>query len=175
MDAAGLSGHGVVVGSAQGGIDGFGQRPALSPQGDGDPPKGARGRSKADQTSSLFGVRVLVVEDESLVAMDLVVTLEELGADVCGTAASSDEAVRRARTLRPELAVVDIRLRDGETGVDAARVMAEELGMAIVFATAHTNSRLALRMADVPGAGRLTKPYDSAELLDAVRHVLRRH
>lgn len=167
MDAVRCYGHG----TAGGRLSRF---PAFMPQGSDEPPATPHGHPRAEPSSDLSGVRVLVVEDESLVAMDLVATLEDLGADVCGTAASSDEAVRRARALRPRLAVVDIRLRDGETGVDAARVMVEEMGVAIVFATAHTDPGLAVRMASVPGAARLTKPYDSADLLNAARRVLGR-
>ena len=70
-----------------------------------------------------------------------------------------------------------MRLKDGETGVDAARTMADELGVAIVFASAHSDPRILAEMAKVPGAGRLTKPYDAAQLADMMRRVLppRRH
>lgn len=117
-------------------------------------------------------MRVLVVEDETIVALDLAQMLEDLGAEVCGTAASGAEALRKARALRPRLAVVDVRLKDGETGVDVARTMADELGISIVFATAHTDQNLVTRMAAVPGAIRLTKPYSAQDLLDAARRVL---
>ena len=122
----------------------------------------------------LAGVRVLVVEDEALIALDVTCMLEALGAEVCGTAASSADAVRQARGLRPQLAVVDIHLRDGETGIGVARVMAEELSVAIVFATAYSDPDLQARMADVAGAARVFKPYGAAELLDAARQALRR-
>ncbi len=122
----------------------------------------------------LGGVRVLVVEDETIVALDLIQMLEDLGAEVCGLAASGAEALRKARALQPEMAVVDIRLKDGETGVDAGRSMAEELGVAIVFATAHTDPVLRTRMATVLGSMHLAKPYGARELAAAARQVLQR-
>jgi two-component system, response regulator PdtaR len=132
-------------------------------------------RSQAEPDDRLLeGVRVLVVEDETIVALDLIQMLEDLGADVCGSAVSGADALRKAHALRPELAVVDIRLKDGETGVDAARSMAEELGTVIVFATAHTDPLLRRRMETVLGSTHLPKPYGMSELEDAARRVLRR-
>jgi DNA-binding NarL/FixJ family response regulator len=122
----------------------------------------------------LAGVRVLVVEDEALIALDVGSMLEALGAEVCGTAASGADAVRQARRLRPQLGVVDIHLKDGEPGVDAARVMTDEVGVAIVFATAHSDPGLQARMADVAGAARVFKPYGADDLLDAARQALQR-
>jgi two-component system, response regulator PdtaR len=149
--------------------------PAGMAPGRGDKgPERPRGATRPPAGRQLQGVRVLIVEDEALVAINLETMLEDLGAEVCGTAASGADAVRKARQLRPEVAVVDIRLKDGETGVEAARTMADELGVAIVFASAHSDPRIVAEMAKVPGAGRLTKPYDAAQLADMMRRVLRR-
>ena len=85
----------------------------LGPGDDGAPERRRRGApAQADRQPT--AVRVLIVEDEALVAINLETMLEDLGAEVCGTAASGAEAVRKARQLRPELAVVDVRLKDGE-------------------------------------------------------------
>ncbi len=143
-------------------------------QGGDEAPKRRHGGARSQADRRLTAVRVLIVEDEALVAINLETMLEDLGAEVCGTAASGADAVHQARRLRPELAVVDIRLKDGETGVEAARTMADELGVAIVFASAHSDPRIVAEMAKVPGAGRLTKPYDAAQLADMMRRVLRR-
>ncbi len=140
--------------------------------GDQPPPRDVAGRS--DTGPDLTAARVLVVEDEALVAMNLTTMIEDLGANVCGAAASGKEAVRIARLTRPHLAVVDIRLKDGETGIDAARIMAEELGIAIVFATAHSDARIVGMMELVPGAERLFKPYDARQLAEVMRRALRR-
>ena len=142
-------------------------------RGDGGPER-PRGATRPPAGRQLQGVRVLIVEDEALVAINLETMLEDLGGEVCGTAAAGQEAVRKARQLRPQLAVVDVRLKDGETGIEAARVMAEELGIAIVFASAHSDPRIVARMETVAGAGRLTKPYDIAQLVDVIHRVVRR-
>jgi two-component system, response regulator PdtaR len=137
-------------------------------------PKPRRRAARTGEDRDLTAVSVLVVEDEALVAMNLTAMLEDLGAEVCATVASGKEAVRRARLLRPQLAVVDVRLKDGETGIDAARIMADELGTAIVFATAHSDPHIVGMMSAVPGAQRLFKPYDAGQLADAMRRALRR-
>ncbi len=139
-----------------------------------DEPPSPLNTARRDEGRELAAVRVLVVEDEALVAMNLAAILEDLGAEVCGTAASGKEAVRMARVVRPQLAVVDVRLKDGETGVNAARIMTDELGVAIVFATAHSDPHVVGLMAAVPGAERLFKPYDVRQLADVMRRALRR-
>lgn len=140
----------------------------------GSGPRRRRRVARPGEDPELSAVRVLVVEDEALVVMNLTAMLEDLGAEVLDTVASGREAVRRARRLRPQLAVVDVRLKDGETGIDAARIMADELGVAIVFATAHSDPHIVGMMAAVPGAQRLFKPYDAGQLADAMRRALRR-
>ena len=133
-----------------------------------------RGGAHPDGEPDLSAVRILVVEDEALVALNLAAMIEDLGAEVCDAVSTGAAAVRRARALRPVLAVVDVRLKDGDTaGIDAARTRAGELGVAIVFATAHSDPSIVAGMAAVPGAERLTKPYDGRQLAAAMRRALR--
>lgn len=135
----------------------------------------ARDARRPDEGPDLPAVRVLVVEDETLVALNLAAMIEDLGAEVCDTVSTGAAAVRRARALRPRVAVVDVRLKDGETaGIDAARTMAEELGVAIVFATAHSDPPTVAAMEAVPGSERLTKPYDARRLAAALHRALQR-
>ena len=71
-------------------------------RGDGGPER-PRGATRPPAGRQLQGVRVLIVEDEALVAINLETMLEDLGGEVCGTAAAGQEAVRKARQLRPTL------------------------------------------------------------------------
>ncbi len=101
-------------------------------------------------------LQVLIVEDEILLATELGFLVQESGCQDVGHAMSSDEAVRLAATLRPDLALVDVHLSDGPTGVDVARSIVNDCGGVVLFMTANVK-RLP---ADFAGAcGVIGKPY----------------
>jgi two-component system, response regulator PdtaR len=78
-------------------------------------------------------MRVLIVEDEALIAMHLEMLVTELGHEVCGVVASAQDAVAHASAHRPDVAIVDIRLADGSSGIDAAREMDGRHGLRCIF------------------------------------------
>lgn len=110
-------------------------------------------------------LRVLIVEDEALLALDLEQSLLELGHVVVGTAASSGAALRLAGATRPDVALVDVHLLDGPTGVEAGRRIAEHEGAAVLFMTANVK-RLP---DDLAGAlGVMGKPFTANGLASAM-------
>jgi CheY-like chemotaxis protein len=101
-------------------------------------------------------LEVLIVEDEILLATELGLLVQESGCRDVGHALSSDEAVTLAASLRPDLALVDVHLRDGPTGVEVARKIVDGCGGVVLFMTANVK-RLP---ADFAGAcGVIGKPY----------------
>ena len=82
-------------------------------------------------------LRVLVVEDEALILMQIEMLLEDAGFDVVGTAVSQQEAITVAIATRPDIAFVDLRLKDGSSGLEAARAMRDIAGLTVVFMTAN--------------------------------------
>ena len=82
------------------------------------------------------GRRILIVEDQAILGMELEFVLEQAGHDVVGVAFDSRQALALAVETRPDLAVVDINLKDGRTGISVAQKMALELGVTVLFATA---------------------------------------
>nr|WP_246179660.1 response regulator [Microvirga thermotolerans] len=114
-------------------------------------------------------LRILIVEDEILIALELESLLQDVGHDVVGIAASSADALRLARDLKPDLAFVDIHLADGPTGVDVARHLAARLDVAVLFMTAN-----AKRIPeDFAGAlGVIAKPYTERGVREALAYVL---
>lgn len=81
--------------------------------------------------------RVLIIEDEAIIALDLENLVNELGHRVVGIATTRDDAVRMARQRRPELILTDIKLADGSSGVDAAMAIVKEMDVPVVFITAY--------------------------------------
>jgi two-component system, response regulator PdtaR len=112
-------------------------------------------------------MRVLIVEDEILVAMELEETLTEHGFEVVGIAPDSATALRLAST-EIDVALVDINLRDGETGIELGERLANEADVAVVFVTANAG----LMETGVPGAvGVLPKPASRQAVAGAVSYA----
>lgn len=114
--------------------------------------------------------RILIVEDEFLVAMDLEAVLKESGHDCTGIAPDLETALQLADT-KPDLALVDINLRDGPTGPQIAEHLTRDYGVVVLFVTA--NPRMA--PARLPGAlGVLSKPCDENVMRAAIAYALDR-
>lgn len=101
-------------------------------------------------------MRVLLVEDEALVLMQMEALVEDAGHRVVGTAMRCREAIDLAHVLRPDLAFVDVRLGDGDSGLVVARALLEMADVMVVFVTANP-----LRLGDncSGAAGVIAKPF----------------
>jgi CheY-like chemotaxis protein len=117
-------------------------------------------------------MQVLVVEDESLIAEDLALTVQEIGAAVVGIAASAEEAVRLAAQHRPDVVLMDIRLRGVDDGVDAAKAIRAMINPAIIFCTGNGDSTTRQRIRAFGNAQLLLKPVNSDELIQAIGQAL---
>jgi DNA-binding response OmpR family regulator len=110
---------------------------------------------------------VLIVEDEILVAASLEATVEDLGYEPVGIAPDAATALELA-AQRPDIALVDLNLRDGETGASVGARLAAEYGVAVLFITANPR-RLG---GGVPGTlGVLGKPSDEETVAAALHYV----
>jgi two-component system, response regulator PdtaR len=119
--------------------------------------------------SSEKPLRILIVEDEILIALELESLLQDLGHDVVGMAASSRDALSLGQELKPDLAFVDIHLADGPTGVDVARHLAAQHRVTVLFMTANTK-RIP---EDFAGAwGVIAKPYTERGVREALGYVM---
>lgn len=108
-----------------------------------------------DQRSAL---RVLIIEDEPIISMDLENLIEELGHTVVGVASTHAEAVELARTGYPELILADIQLADGSSGLEATTEILKQFNVPVIFVTAFPERLLT---GDRPEpAFLITKPFD---------------
>lgn len=119
--------------------------------------------------------RLLVVEDERIVALDLRGALEDLGYTVVGTAASSDEALRTADERRPDLVLMDIRIAGASDGIQAASVLRNRYHLPVVYLTANADPATLERALATEPAGYLVKPYNHQSLRTTIEVALRRH
>ena len=110
-------------------------------------------------------MRILIVEDEALIAMALTDSLERGGHEVMGPASTMAEALALCAMLRPELALLDINLRDGSNGVDGARALFARWGVLSIFAS---GEMMEARQAKDVALGYIRKPYAAKTVLRSV-------
>jgi CheY-like chemotaxis protein len=111
--------------------------------------------------------RLLIVEDELMVAWGLAETARELGWKVCATVTTQEAAVEAASHLVPDAILMDYRLGDGGDGLTAARRIREATDTPIIFCTAYVRW-LNPEMLSVPRAQLIAKPVRAASLCDAL-------
>ena len=116
--------------------------------------------------------RILIVEDEYLAAAELKDGLADAGYEVVGIARTADQALALARSEKPLLAIMDIRLVGPRDGVDAALEIFSETGVRCIFATALHDGETRRRAESAAPLGWLPKPYVVTSVLDMVRRAL---
>jgi diguanylate cyclase (GGDEF)-like protein/PAS domain S-box-containing protein len=116
--------------------------------------------------------KILVVEDESIVALDLEAQLQDMNYEVCGIADNGADAIADARTLRPNLILMDIVIKGEIDGVETASRISHGLHIPIVFLTAYSDHKTVERAAHTASYGYLTKPFQAKELRAAIEVAL---
>ena len=118
--------------------------------------------------------RIMLVEDEKVVAADIEECVKGLGYHVVGSAASGTEALRLAVKTKPDLALMDIKLKGPLDGVDVAGALYEQLRIPVVYLTAHADSEILERAKKTAPAGYVLKPFDDRTLRTAIEIALDR-
>jgi len=115
---------------------------------------------------------VLVVEDSQIVARDIEKKLARLGYRVAGSSVSGRGAVDKAAATRPDLVLMDIRLKGKMDGVEAARVIRDRFDIPVVYLTAYTDDETVERAKRTEPLGYLVKPFDESTLRTALEVAL---
>jgi DNA-binding NarL/FixJ family response regulator len=132
----------------------------------------ARDDTWASEKRPAEPARILIVEDDYLVAMEVETALAEAGFDVVGIATTAEEAIALTVAQNPTLVVMDVRLAGKRDGIDAALQLFREHGIRCIFATAHYDENARARAQPAGPLGWLQKPYTMASLVEAVRRAL---
>jgi PAS domain S-box-containing protein len=119
--------------------------------------------------------RILVVEDERIVALDLQDRLQELGYSVPATAARGPDAIRLALEHRPDLILMDIRLRGEMDGIETAAQIQEQLDVPIIYLTAYADRDTVDRAKETKPYGYILKPFDAREIQTTIEMALYKH
>ena len=116
--------------------------------------------------------KILIAEDEGIVALDLRTQLRDMGYQIVATVKSGQAAVQQAEQTRPNLIVMDIRLKGEMDGIEAAAIIAERLDIPVVFVSALVDDNTVGRANTVEDAGYVVKPFLREKLLAAIEDAL---
>ena len=117
-------------------------------------------------------LRILIVEDEILIAEDLRLSVQKMGHEVVGLAGDGLEAVQKALTTHPDVILMDVRLQGPMDGIEAARKIRSQADIPIIYLTAHASALASLEMDN--RCTRLGKPFSPAQLEGAIKSIFGR-
>lgn len=108
--------------------------------------------------------RLMIVDDEAIITMQLGMRLRSMGYDVVGTASSAEASVRMAKDFSPDLILMDIVMEGNLDGIHAAEIIKAEMDIPIIFLTAYTDDEYINRAKNVEPFGYIVKPYSDNEV-----------
>ena len=118
---------------------------------------------------------IYIVEDESIVALDIEARLRRMGFEVAGQSRAAESAVDEIGRLRPDLVLMDVQLRGQMDGIQAAAIVREQFDVPVVFLTAYSDSASLERATKTNAYGYLLKPFQERELLIAIQMATSKH
>ncbi len=118
--------------------------------------------------------KVLIVEDESIVAMEIASYVKNLGYEVIDTVSNAEDAVQTALEQTPDVILMDVRLKGEEDGISAAKRITEHQKIAIIYITAFSDDESIERAIETNPAAYLTKPFNRKELAAALKIAMKR-
>lgn len=117
--------------------------------------------------------RVVVAEDEALIRLDIVESLQDAGYDIVGQAANGDEAVEQARTKKPDIVIMDVKM-PGCDGITAAEIITKEGIAPVVMLTAFSQQSLVREAADAGAMAYVVKPFVPEKLFPSIEVAIAR-
>lgn len=112
--------------------------------------------------------KILVVEDERLIARDIAMQLSDLGHESLGPADTGEQAIEMAGELGPDLVLMDVHLGSGMDGIEAAQTIRTQFDIPTVFLSAFSGVANMARAQLAKPAGYLTKPFEDYELREVI-------
>ncbi len=119
--------------------------------------------------------RILIVDDDSLIRMDLRELLHGMEYQIVGEAGDAQSAIHLARSLRPDLVIMDIRMSGELDGIDAAATLTAENLAPVLLLTAFSDMELVQRANEAGVTGYVLKPFSAAEIRPAIEVTLARY
>ncbi|NTU55399.1 MAG: response regulator [Anaerolineales bacterium] len=119
--------------------------------------------------------RILIVEDEQIVALDIQNSLEGSGYDIAGQTDMGEDAVKLTGELQPDLILMDIGLKGEVDGIEAATRIRRQFDLPVIFLTAFTTPTILERARQAEPFGYVVKPFDERELIGNIEMAVYKH
>ncbi|MBR9987093.1 MAG: response regulator [Desulfosarcina sp.] len=123
----------------------------------------------------MIEARILVVEDEGIVAQEIKSRLEKSGYSVCAVVHDGHTAITHAGEMRPDLVLMDIKLKGEMDGIEAAGVIRDRFNLPVVYLTAYTDPATLERAKVMEPFGYVVKPFETRSLMVSIEIALHRH
>ncbi|MBN1923872.1 MAG: response regulator [Nanoarchaeota archaeon] len=120
----------------------------------------------------MLTAKVLIVEDEALVARDLDVRLRKMGFKVTGVASTGKDAIKSVEKERPDVVLMDIYLKGAITGIEAAKDIWKRFKVPVIYVTAYSDEKTVKKAMETGPIGYILKPIDEKELFSALGQAL---
>ncbi|MBD3291185.1 response regulator [candidate division KSB1 bacterium] len=125
--------------------------------------------------NSKESIKILIVEDEKIVASDIQNSLIRMGYSTLGIASSGDEALEKTREFHPDIVLMDIRLEGEMDGIDSALKIRERFHIPVIYLTAYADDSTLQRAKISEPYGYILKPFDSRDLHTSIEMALYKH
>ena len=123
----------------------------------------------------MANAKILVVEDEGIVALEIQNGLKSLGYSVPAIASSGEEAIKKAEETNPDLVLMNIQLRGGINGIEAAEQIRERLNIPVIYITGYADDQTLKRAKITEPFGYILKPFEQRELHSSIQMALYKH
>jgi DNA-binding LytR/AlgR family response regulator len=123
----------------------------------------------------MANLKILVVEDELIVAKDIQHNLERLGYDVIGIASDMEESLQLVVEKEPDVVLMDIMLRNGESGIDIADAIRKDYKIPVIFLTAYADVATIEKAKKAESYGYILKPFKSVDLQTTIELAIYKH
>jgi CheY-like chemotaxis protein len=119
--------------------------------------------------------RILVVEDESIISLQIRTMLRSMGYSICGKASSGQEAIDKAGETRPDLILMDVILKESMDGIEAARQIRARFGIPVIFISGCADNETLQRARREGHFAYLTKPFTERGLDSTIKMTIQKY
>lgn len=120
-------------------------------------------------------LKILIVEDEKIIAKDIESTIKRLGYESAGIVSNAEDAIKKAGEMKPGLVLMDITLKGGTDGIEAAKIINDTFDIPVVYLTAHQDEDTIERSMFTNSYGFITKPLDDRDINSAINAAIYRY
>ena len=117
-------------------------------------------------------IKILIVEDEAIIALDMQERLSRLGYQVCGITSTGEKAINLAETTSPNIVLMDMKLKGNMHGIETANIIKEKFSISSIFLTAYTDTNTIKQIKESLNKEFISKPFDEEELISTIEKLV---